>query len=721
MLLKLFVYLPTLLSLVGISLVIITRNRSSAVNRSFFIFLLTLFCWASCLFVADLSRHSSVALVATRVGLFFLAFAPMQLVIFFLSFIQSFLLTTKTYIILYAVGLLAACSNAMPWTIAAVQPTRYAAKLTVSGIGYLLFLVYVVIFSALAYTSLFLYARHPVTKRQLQAKFLFYGALSVELILILTGFILVRHDASGFAQLLSAPSLTIFCLVVAYTIVRHNLFDVRLIIARSVGYILTWATISIVYGWVIFSVLGMFKHTGFTRVQQLSFAGFALGAALLYQPLKKFFDKITNSIFYRNGYSSQKVLNDLSAMLASTTELQRVMSKSAAVVIDNLTVSKCAFVMDTRDGPYVSCFPLNKHIDEAVTAHLKAQTHLHRRPVFTDNIEDHDERVRILLEAHELAAIVPLITKTGMIGHMIIGIKKDGGILTTQDQDVLVIMANDLAVALQNALRFEEIENFTFTLQQRVNDATRELRKTNEKLKQLDEAKDEFISMASHQLRTPLTSVKGYVSMVLEGDAGKINEQQSQLLNQAFTSSQRMVYLIADLLNVSRLRTGKFVIENKPTFLPDLVEGEVGQLVETAKARGLELTFAKPAEFPTLSLDETKIRQVVMNFVDNAIYYTPSGGHIRVELEAGDKSVECRVVDDGLGVPKSEQHHLFTKFYRAANARRARPDGTGLGLYMAKKVVVAQGGAIIFSSQEGKGSTFGFTFPRHKLEVTAKN
>ena len=118
-----------------------------------------------------------------------------------------------------------------------------------------------------------------------------------------------------------------------------------------------------------------------------------------------------------------------------------------------------------------------------------------------------------------------------------------------------------------------------------------------------------------------------------------------------------------------------------------------------------------------LSVDETKIQQVVMNFMDNAIYYTPKGGSIIVKLEATGKEVIYTVTDTGLGVPKAEQAHLFTKFYRAGNARKMRPDGTGLGLFMAKKVIMAQGGAIIFKSTEGKGSTFGFSFPLSKVEL----
>jgi signal transduction histidine kinase len=225
--------------------------------------------------------------------------------------------------------------------------------------------------------------------------------------------------------------------------------------------------------------------------------------------------------------------------------------------------------------------------------------------------------------------------------------------------------------------------------------------------------------MASHQLRTPLTSVKGYISMVLEGDAGKVSHMQREMLGQAFFSSQRMVYLIADLLNVSRLKTGKFIIEPTPVDLSEVVAQELSQLEETAASRSVSLAYDKPKNFPALMLDETKTRQVIMNFVDNAIYYTPPKGHINVQLSDNKSTIELRVTDDGIGVPKSEQPHLFTKFYRAGNARKARPDGTGLGLFMAKKVIVAQGGSLIFESTEGKGSSFGFVFSRSKLAAKA--
>lgn len=307
---------------------------------------------------------------------------------------------------------------------------------------------------------------------------------------------------------------------------------------------------------------------------------------------------------------------------------------------------------------------------------------------------------------------VKLMVRRHLVGVLMVGFYNPSEELeATRDELTLIDrLSESIGVALDNKLLFEENRR-----------VLRQLRESNTKLKALDEAKDDFVSMASHQLRTPLTSVKGYVSMVLEGDAGKVNENQRKLLNQALYSSQRMVYLIADLLNVSRLRTGKFVIENSPVNLAKIVAEEIDQLKETATLHSLRLDYDQPKDFPDLMLDETKIRQLIMNFLDNSIYYTPTGGKITVKLTQTEKTVELRVIDTGIGVPRAEQPHLFTKFYRAGNARKARPDGTGLGLFMAKKVIIAQGGSLIFESKEGKGSTFGFTFSKSKLATPVKS
>ena len=220
--------------------------------------------------------------------------------------------------------------------------------------------------------------------------------------------------------------------------------------------------------------------------------------------------------------------------------------------------------------------------------------------------------------------------------------------------------------------------------------------------------------MASHQLRTPLTSIKGYVSMVLDGDAGKINKHQKQLLDEAFLSSDRMGRLISDFLNISRLQTGKFILDTNLVDMAKVVGQEVETLAGIASRHDIKLLYAPPKTEVMADVDEDKIRQVIMNFVDNAIYYSRPHSVIVVKLYTKDSSAFLEVHDQGIGVPHSVQKKLFTKFFRAENARTQRPDGTGVGLFLAKKVIEAHKGEILFHSTEGKGSMFGFRLKLHR-------
>lgn len=500
---------------------------------------------------------------------------------------------------------------------------------------------------------------------------------------------------------------------------KYRLFDIRTVVVRSTTYVFLVTILALVFviSANIFSSLVSTSKSG--QAVQLLFNTFlTLIIAVSFQPLKLFFDKITNEYFFKDAYDSQEVVNRLNKILISNTDINQMLPLCEDLLADELKLEFCFF------GVYESHSPMRARIFSTSEANIstKSSEQLYQELLSDSHkIINADDaivgrgQIKHLLVAHNIVAVGKMSSHGENIGFIAFGAKKSGRHLARQDVGLLDIVSDQLAIAIQNALRFEEIENFNATLQQKVDAATRKLRRTNEKLRQLDETKDDFISMASHQLRTPLTSVKGYVSMVLDGDGGKLSNLQRKLLNQSFISAQRMVYLISDLLNVSRLRTGRFIIEAVPTNLAQVVQEEVRQLVETAKGRNLELIYHKPEHFPLLMLDETKLRQVIMNFIDNAIYYTPSGGHITVNLVDKPQAVEFTVVDDGIGVPRPEQHRLFTKFYRADNAKRARPDGTGLGLFMAKKVIAVQSGAIIFRSTEGKGSTFGFTFAKAPL------
>ncbi len=558
--------------------------------------------------------------------------------------------------------------------------------------------------------------RHSFGASKRQLFYIFYGIFASFTIMFLITFILPIFLNSTFLLAISPVVLTSAVISVAYAIVSEHLFDIRATVALSVGYVLLISTIIGLYALGVFGVVNvLFSNADQEFLRQIFQVALIIPLAISFQSIKKFFDKITNRLFYRDAYDTQTVIDQLGRILVAEIDLKIITKNTSDIIKNSIKSTFIEFVLFRKEGKFEREGDSYIH-DGDVHKLVQIIKSNHKDTVLISELTNSNPVFEIMRN-NNINVLLRLKTQHQVVGYIAFGEKKNGNIYSNQDLKLLTIVSHELAVAIQNALRFEEIQQFNITLQDKVDIATKQLRHANDRLKALDETKDEFISMASHQLRTPLTSVKGYVSMVLEGDAGKITDSQRKLLDQSFLSAQRMVYLIADLLNVSRLRTGKFVIDAAPTNLADLVEGELQQLTETAKSRGLELSYEKPKDFPSIMLDETKTRQVIMNFADNAIYYTPSGGHIKVNVIEKPDSVEFTVVDDGIGVPKALQHHLFTKFYRADNAKKARPDGTGLGLFMAKKVIVAQGGALIFHSEEGKGSTFGFSFPKEKLKV----
>lgn len=513
--------------------------------------------------------------------------------------------------------------------------------------------------------------------------------------------------------------LLVFALSIFWAITRKRLFDIRFVVARSVGYILTVGVLATVYGVVMFTITLYAFDIRLSIGAEVSLALATAIIGLSFPIFRQRFDKLTNHIFFRDSYVPRDLFDHVNAALVSSLELKTILPKVTLTISEEMKISQVLVaIRRTERGDFrVYGGDSRKKTADFSAELLRVEAHFGKDMLVSDEVlgQKNDSLIDFL-STNNISIVSPILSKSkssgigNRSGYIICGPRKSGNPFTDVDIKVLSTLSNEVALAIQNALHYEEIQQFNETLQQKVEEATRKLRVTNEKLKRMDETKDEFISMASHQLRTPLTSVKGYVSMVLEGDVGPINDQQRALLNQSFQSSQRMANLISDLLNLSRINTGKFVIDATPVHLKDIVVTEFEQLREMADAKNIDFMLDIPAQFPTLNLDDGKMHQVVMNLIDNALYYTAPGGKVNVCLSETPTTIEFRVVDTGIGVPRDAQKFLFSKMYRADNAQRARPDGTGLGLFLVKKVIVEQQGAIIFETEEGKGSTFGFRF-----------
>ncbi len=516
------------------------------------------------------------------------------------------------------------------------------------------------------------------------------------------------------------PVAMIFMIsLTTFAIVRRGLFDIRLAIVRSTTYSLIIATLAGIYAGSTFALSSVFSFGQSTPAQIIANIVISLILVFLFQPLRRFFDRITNRVFYKDNYNSDEFFGRLNKTLAVTTDLRELLKRASKEISTTLKSSQAFFYIYTSDSEHHIAAGTSNHTELATGVAEQIKKYVVNKPgVVVATILDDDNEIKELLTTHKIEIVLPLIQDKAMIGLLCLG-ENMGSNYTDRDVSVLNTVSNGLIIAIQNALAVQEIRDFNVTLRQRIAEATQELRVKNAMLKKLDKAKDEFVSMASHQLRTPLTSVKGYLSMVVEGDAGKITAQQKSLLDEAYSSNERMVNLVNDFLNVSRIQTGKFMLDKVSVDLAKLVSEEVSNLVQNATKRQIKLDYKAPTDVPTLNIDEGKIRQVVMNYIDNAIYYSNLDSTIKIDLSVDGDDVLFTVKDTGIGVPISEQAGLFTKFYRASNARKARPDGTGVGLYLAKKIITAHDGKIVFSTIEGRGSTFGFRLPIKELELSA--
>ncbi len=305
--------------------------------------------------------------------------------------------------------------------------------------------------------------------------------------------------------------------------------------------------------------------------------------------------------------------------------------------------------------------------------------------------------------------LIPIISEGKTIGVIEIGTRKKPADITKQEIATMQSLADELGVVSRNLKLFDQIRK-----------TNAQLEVANEHLQELDRAKSEFVSIASHQLRTPMTGIMGYLSMMTQGDFGKLAPEHQKILTDLLSESQRMIRLINQFLNVSKIEAGKFTYTKAAVHVEELIRREIEETAKAAKDKKLKLTTALPkTPLPTVIADGDKLQDVILNLIDNAIKYT-SAGAITVGAESLDdhpstssgQAIHVWVSDSGIGIKKEDAPELFNKFVRGSGIAQIHPDGSGLGLFIAKSIIDAHGGRIwVESKGEGKGSTFQFVIP----------
>jgi signal transduction histidine kinase len=259
-------------------------------------------------------------------------------------------------------------------------------------------------------------------------------------------------------------------------------------------------------------------------------------------------------------------------------------------------------------------------------------------------------------------------------------------------------------------------------LERKVADRTRDLAFANERLQELDRLKSDFVSNVSHELRTPLTAIKGAVDLILREVAGPLTEKQVHYLTRVRSNTQHLAGLINDLLDLSKIESGKIEMKSSRVSMGGLVHEVVETLRPIAAEKGIALEAAIPEQSIMVWADRDKVNQVLMNLIGNAIKFTPAQGTVTVSaLKNGNESIRVSVCDDGPGILAAEKEKIFDKFYQIAEVDGVKPKGTGLGLAICKALVELHGGRIWVETEMNRGSTFSFTLPASGALNSSRN
>jgi len=295
---------------------------------------------------------------------------------------------------------------------------------------------------------------------------------------------------------------------------------------------------------------------------------------------------------------------------------------------------------------------------------------------------------------------VPIYAENEIIGVIDYLLAVPEAQISKLDMEMMNNLADQIGIVYRNVKLYQELEG-----------ANKELQQANFHLMQLDKAKSEFLSIASHQLRTPVSAIKGYLSMMIEGDFGVVKPEQKKIITDVFESASRLARTINVFLNVSRIEAGRFKLTKAPIDMNTVTEGVIKELKQQAAIKNVKLEWIPPAKPCTIIVDGDKVREVVLNLVDNSIKYTQEG-FVRVTQDMTPTEFHFQVTDSGMGILPEEVGTLFKKFVRGTGVAQVNTSGSGLGLYIAQRVVKEHGGKIwVESPGVGKGSTFQFTIP----------
>ncbi len=513
-------------------------------------------------------------------------------------------------------------------------------------------------------------------------------------------FILARFvPAAELVYPMGIPANMVFALMLGTSIVRYRLFDVNVAVKKGAIYLVLWG--------VLTSVLALAEqYADWEQINPLWIIlplGFIM--TLLVSPLGQRFEETLERLMFSRRRGCYETLLDLSKRMGTILDFGRLMETLVHGLVRGVPVTHCALMIydasrsafvvyreenNTGEGVGVSTMPLDSPIVQWLnqTGRLLVKEEVKLNP----EIAEYFETAEGELEEIRASLIVPLKIENKLTGVLLVGEKLSGEIFDGPELEVLSVLANQVAISLENARLYEELSS------------------SNAQLLQASRLKSQFLASMSHELRTPLNSVIGFSKVLLNRLDGELTERQEVYIRSIHNSGSHLLQLINGILDFSRIEAGKLEMIPEQLDLHELIDECIESSMPLARGKQLKLEQSVPLELPRLNADRTKVKQVLLNLLSNAIKFT-SQGRVLVGVVAEPDAVRISVADTGIGIRQEDLTRLFEPFQQLDNPVARGAGGTGLGLAISKKFAELHGGRIWAESRENQGSTFHFTLP----------
>ena len=715
------------LTAIILAVYIFAKNFRLRVNQSFSLFYLFIAIWSIgyAFFNFGIYQNDPVKTIAWQRWAAF-GYIPISVLLyhFILIFIGWPVQKKKLLIFGYLFSFFYMWLGAAPnpyssYFISGVSPRWYMNLWVDAGIA---FYPYIIIWGFYIIYSLCLLFRHykrSVGLKKLQCRYVFWG-MTIGFVGGCTGYL------PFFPYLKIIPPFGVIlvsaCIFgVAYAIVRYRLMDIRFALGKTLVYLLTYSTI-ILSGLAVLYLGDFFlKHW----LLILLFRFFVFPSFFYWFPrLSRFYEKLGSRYFYYTVYRARKIFLELGPKLTEILnweQLKKVVVQSLGQTF-RIQKTDLFLVEEARE------------IDPSLIKYLEKS----QQPLVAEEIsfllDQKPAEKEFFLRAKELMAIqnieiyLPLFFQQKIIGLIFLGEKANQETYSREEINILAQFSYHVAIVLQNTRLYGQLEALAKNLQAKVAEQTQEIRqayevekKAHEELKKLDAAKDQFILITQHHLRTPLTITKGFLLAIVKFKA-KLEPRVIGYLEKISASTDRLAQIVNDFLDIAQFQAGKSFLKIKEISPYKLIKEITDELSSEIKKKKLFLKVSPRSEYwPLVSADPEKLKQAFFNIIDNAIKYTQAGG-ITIGLEKQDNKLLISVQDTGIGLEPEELKHLFSEvFERGEEAKKTFPTGRGIGLYVANSIIKAHDGRIWAESEgRGKGTEFVIELELGKKEQSEK-